>query len=133
MLNEREASLLSDRPDAVAAARALAERGCLVIVTRGDRGVVAVEPGGRCHETEAVPVHAPDTVGAGDLFTAAWLWADLASRPLDESLAVATSYAAWSLAAPGSRQKGLSRAAFLEAAGLSGDHGGWMREGSMTL
>ena len=121
--------LLSDRPDAVAAARALAERGCLVIVTRGDRGVVAVEPDGACHETEAVPVHAPDTVGAGDLFTAAWLWADLAGRPLDESLSIATSYAAWSLAAPGSRQKGLSRAAFVEAAGIRGDVEGWMREG----
>jgi len=129
ILNEREAMLLSDRPDAAAAARDLATRGCLVIVTRGDRGVVAVEPDGACHETEAVPVHAPDTVGAGDLFTAAWLWADLADRPLDESLAIATSYASRSLAAPGSRQKGLDRAAFLEAADIDGGGGGWMREG----
>jgi len=129
ILNEREAMLLSDRPDAAAAARDLAARGCLVIVTRGDRGVVAVEPDGACHETEAVPVHAPDTVGAGDLFTAAWLWADLADRPLDESLAIATSYASRSLAAPGSRQKGLDRAAFLEAADIDGGGGGWMREG----
>ena len=129
VLNEREAMLLSDEPDAATAARALATRGCLVIVTRGDRGVVAVEPDGACHETDAVPVHAPDTVGAGDLFTAAWLWADLADRPLDESLAIATSYAARSLAAPGSRQKGLGRAAFLAAAGIDGGGGGWMREG----
>jgi sugar/nucleoside kinase (ribokinase family) len=128
ILNEREAMLLSDRPDAPAAARDLATRGCLVIVTRGDRGVVAVEPDGACHATEAVPVHAPDTVGAGDLFTAAWLWGDLADRPLDESLRIATSYASRSLAAPGSRQKGLDRAAFLEAADIDGG-GGWMREG----
>jgi sugar/nucleoside kinase (ribokinase family) len=134
VLNEREAMELSSRADAVAAARDLAARGCLVIVTRGDRGVVAVDPDGACHETDAVPVHAPDTVGAGDLFTAAWLWANLAGRPLDESLAIATSYAAWSLAAPGSRQKGLSREAFLEVADIRGGVGGWMREGStMTL
>jgi sugar/nucleoside kinase (ribokinase family) len=134
VMNEREASLLSDRQDAAGAARDLAARGCLVIVTRGDRGVVAVDPGGACHETDAVPVHAPDTVGAGDLFTAAWLWADLAGRPLDESLVIATSYTAWSLAAPGSRQKGLSREAFLAAADMNGGVGGWMREGSrMTL
>jgi sugar/nucleoside kinase (ribokinase family) len=128
VLNEREATQLTDRSDSVSAARDLAGRGCLVIVTRGERGVVAVEPDGGCHETTAVPVHALDTVGAGDLFTAAWLWADLAGRPLDESLAIATSYAAWSLAAPGSRQKGLTRAAFLEVARGNQDSTGWMRE-----
>jgi len=128
VLNEREALQLTDGRDAASAADNLATRGCLVIVTRGERGVVAVDPDGACHETAAVPVHALDTVGAGDLFTAAWVWADLAGRPLDESLAVATSYAAHSLAAPGLRQKGLSRAAFLEAARAGGDSGDWMRE-----
>jgi sugar/nucleoside kinase (ribokinase family) len=128
VLNEREAIQLSDRSDAVAAARDLAARGCLVIVTRGEHGAVAVGPDGACHETGVVPVHALDTVGAGDLFTAAWLWADLAGRPLHESLAVAASYAAWSLAAPGSRQKGLTRAAFLEIAHSNQDSMGWMRE-----
>jgi ribokinase len=116
VMNEREAMQLADRSDVIGAARDLAARGCLVIVTRGDRGVVAIERDGRCHETAAVPVHALDTVGAGDLFTAAWLWADLDGRSLDESLAIATAYAAHSLAAPGAGQKGLSRAAFLEVA-----------------
>ena len=128
VMNEREAMQLSDRGDAVAAARDLAGRGCLVVVTRGERGVVAMSPDGGCHETPAVPVHALDTVGAGDLFTAAWLWADLAGRPLDESLAVATSYAANSLVAPGSRQKGLSRSAFVEIAAANGESWSWMPE-----
>ena len=114
VLNEREATQLTGRPDAVSAARDLAGRGCLVVVTRGDRGVVAVERDGTCHETAAVPVHALDTVGAGDLFLAAWLWADLEGHALGESLSIATAYAAHSLAAPASAQKGLSRAAFLE-------------------
>ena len=132
VLNEREAMQLADRSDAIAAARDLGARGCLVIVTRGDRGVVAMERNGQCHETAAVPVHALDTVGAGDLFTAAWLWADLAGRGLDESLDLATAYAAHSLAAPGAGQKGLSRTAFLETALLEvpidGNSGGWRRE-----
>jgi sugar/nucleoside kinase (ribokinase family) len=138
VLNEREATQLTDRSDAIAAAGDLAARGCLVIVTRGDRGVVATERTGRCHETAAVPVHALDTVGAGDLFTAAWIWADLAARPLDDSLGLATAYAAHSLAAPGAGQKGLSRAAFFETALLEapidGDWRGLEPGGSrMTL
>jgi len=128
VLNEREALQVSGRTDATAAARELATRGCLVVVTRGERGVVAVGPDGDCHETAGVPVHARDTVGAGDLFTAAWLWADLADRPLDESLAVATAYAAHSLAASGAGQKGLSRTAFLEVVQPSEGSGSWMRE-----
>ncbi len=121
VMNEREALQLTDRPDAVAAARDLAGRGCLVIVTCGDRGVVAVEPDGDCLAIPAVPVEVADTVGAGDLFTAAWIWADLGGHALDESLALATAYAASSLAAPGSGQKGLSRAAFLERGPISVD------------
>jgi len=128
VLNEREAMQLADRSDATTAARDLAGRGCLVIVTRGDRGVVAVTRDGECHQTAAVPVHALDTVGAGDLFTAAWLWADLGGRPLDESLSLATAYAAHSLAAPGAGQKGLSRTAFLETALLEVPTGAEDRE-----
>ena len=128
VLNEREAVGLTGRSSAVEAARSLAGRGCLVIVTRGASGVVAVEPGGACHEAAALPVAVRDSVGAGDLFTAAWLWADLAGRSLDESLAMATSYSARSLAASGNGQKGLSLAAFLEAADIDGSSGTWMRE-----
>jgi ribokinase len=127
-LNEREASGLSGRPDAVASARELAARGCPVIVTRGERGAVAATPDGAVAEASAVPVVALDTVGAGDLFTAAYIWADLEGRPLDERLAVATAYASHSLAAPGLRQKGLDRAAFLDAIGATTEPGSWMLE-----
>ena len=128
VMNEREATKLTGRTDAASAARELAARGCLVIVTRGERGVVAFRPDGTCIDAPAVPVVARDTVGAGDLFTAAWLWADLAGRPLDECLAVATAYTAHSLAAPGSGQKGLTRAAFLEVGQSSGEAASWMQE-----
>jgi sugar/nucleoside kinase (ribokinase family) len=128
VMNEREATQLSGRSNAADAARDLASRGCLVIVTRGDRGVVAVEPGGECREAPGTQLEVVDTLGAGDLFTAAWLWADLADRPLEESLAVAARYTAESLAAPGPRQKGLSRTAFLAIVDDPAEPRSWMRE-----
>jgi sugar/nucleoside kinase (ribokinase family) len=126
-LNEREAFHLSGRSDAADAARLLAERGCLVVVTRAVRGAVAACPDGRVAETPGLPVVALDTVGAGDLFTAAFIWADLAGRSLEESLDVSIAYASHSLAAPGLRQKGLSRAAFLDATRPT-PNGSWMLE-----
>jgi ribokinase len=127
-LNEREAFHLSGRSDAADAARLLAERGCLVVVTRGARGAAAAHPDGRVAEASGLPVVALDTVGAGDLFTAAFIWADLAGRPLEDCLEVSTAYASHSLAAPGSRQKGLTLAAFLDAA-RPAPHGSWKLEG----
>jgi hypothetical protein len=127
-LNEREAFNLSGRATAADAARELAA-DCLVVVTRGERGAAAALPDGQVVETPGVPVHALDTVGAGDLFTAAFVWADLADRSLAECLSVATAYASHSLAASSSTQKGLSRAAFLDAFGSTSDPERWMQEG----
>jgi sugar/nucleoside kinase (ribokinase family) len=59
----------------------------------------------------------PDTVGAGDLFTAAFIWADLRDLPVEECLRLATAYASLSLARPSRRQKGLTSSAFREAIG----------------
>jgi ribokinase len=127
-LNEREAFHLSERSNAADAARLLSERGCLVVVTRGARGAAAAYPDGRVADAAGLPVHALDTVGAGDLFTAAFIWADLAGRPLEDCLEVATAYASHSLAAPGSRQKGLTLATFLDAA-RPAPQGSWKLEG----
>ena len=128
VLNEREALQLSGRSEAADAARQLAERGCLVVVTRAAHGAIAVCPGGPVVAEPGVPVVALDTVGAGDLFTAAFVWADLADRSLEECLAVGTTYASHSLAAPGGRQKGLSRTAYLEATRSSTPPDSWMLE-----
>jgi sugar/nucleoside kinase (ribokinase family) len=123
-VNEREAVHLADLTDAADAARRLAERGCPVVVTRGARGALVAAPDGALAEAQGVPVVALDTVGAGDLFAAAYIWADLGGRSVDERLVVATTYASRSLAAPGARQKGLTRAAFLDAAGAILDAAG---------
>ena len=115
VLNEREARDITGRSDAVAAAAELAARGCLVVVTRGANGAAAAKPDGSILESAAVRRGAQDTVGAGDLFTAAFIWADLLGRSVDDRLNLATAYASLSLAEPVPRQKGLAAAAFWEA------------------
>jgi sugar/nucleoside kinase (ribokinase family) len=116
-LNEREALHLTDATNAsdpTEAARELARRGCPVVVTRGAHGALVATPDGAVVAAPGVPVVVLDTVGAGDLFAAAFIWADLTGRSLADRLAVATAYAAESLAAPGGRQKGLPRTAFAD-------------------
>jgi sugar/nucleoside kinase (ribokinase family) len=55
-----------------------------------------------------------DTTGAGDLFAAAYVWADLAGRPLEERLRLATRYASLSLERATDRQKGIALRDFLD-------------------
>jgi sugar/nucleoside kinase (ribokinase family) len=128
VMNEREASRLSGCAEPADAARQLAGRGCLVVVTLGARGALAALPEGRLLESPGRPIVAIDTVGAGDLFTAAFIWADLADRSLEESLALASAYASHSLAAPSPRQKGLERSAFVDAMGWATASPRWMLE-----
>ena len=113
-VNEREAHQLTGHAAAAAAAE-LASRGCLVVVTRGAEGATAATPDGHIVEVPAVVTDPPDTVGAGDLFTAAFIWADLRDLPFEECLRLATAYASHSLAHPSRRQKGLTASAFREA------------------
>jgi ribokinase len=119
VLNEREARDLTGLSDTLEAVANLAAGGCLVIVTRGADGAAAAMPDGRVFEAIAVAADAQDTVGAGDLFTAAFIWADLLGRPLDERLNVATAYASLSLARPSPGQKGLTAAAFRDVLAAS--------------
>jgi sugar/nucleoside kinase (ribokinase family) len=116
-VNEREARQLTGRAAPAEAAAELASRGCLVVVTRGADGAIAATPDGHIVEVPAVVTDPPDTVGAGDLFTAAFIWADLQDLPLEECLRLATAYASLSLAHPSRRQKGLAASAFREALG----------------
>jgi len=127
LLNEREAQDLTGLSDTVEAGKLLAARGCIVIVTRGARGAVAAMPDGQVVEAPAIITDAPDTVGAGDLFTAAFIWADLLGRPLDERMNIATAYASLSLARPAPRQRGLSAAAFRDAIAVTEAPMGWLQ------
>jgi hypothetical protein len=98
ILNDREARGLGGTADREEAGRRLAALGTTVIVTCGREGAFATEADGRVVWTGAPAVDVDDPTGAGDLFTAAYVWADLHGRSLEERMALASTYASLSLA-----------------------------------
>jgi len=106
--NEVEAAALSGLPvGSVAEAMVAAERlrggrdGC-VLVTLGERGVVAATPGGTRHYP-ARPVVAVDTTAAGDTFIGGLCAALVAGRALADAIADAQEAAAISVTRPGAQ------------------------------
>lgn len=80
------------------AARALAERVPLVVVTDGARGAIAIDSQtGEEARVSAVSVDALDATGAGDVFCAALLVGDLQDWPLAQRLRFAALSAALSV------------------------------------
>jgi sugar/nucleoside kinase (ribokinase family) len=114
ILNEREAQGLTGRSDVAGAAARLAALGTTVVVTLGAGGATAVDPEGQVVQVAAPLADIRDTTGAGDLFAAAYVWADLAGHPLDERLRLATSYASVSLERATDRQKGITLRDFMD-------------------
>ncbi|MDA4892716.1 PfkB family carbohydrate kinase [Streptomyces sp. MS2A] len=88
--NEREAMAYTRTDDPVSAARALAERVPLVVVTRGGDGVVAIDAASGAEViVPALPVRVLDPTGAGDVFAAALVRAGLLGLPLGDQAAFA--------------------------------------------
>jgi sugar/nucleoside kinase (ribokinase family) len=108
ILNQREAMGLTGQDDARSAAGHLASLGTTVVVTLGAAGALAVEPDGRTAEVAAPKADVADATGAGDLFVSAYIWADLAGRPVEERLRLATSYASLSLERATDQLKGIT-------------------------
>ncbi|RKQ90695.1 sugar/nucleoside kinase (ribokinase family) [Solirubrobacter pauli] len=96
LVNEREALLLSGAPDAETAAAQLAQAAPVAIVTLGPDGALAAGAEGTVH-VEGVAVEAVDTTGAGDLFAAAYVWADHWGAALEQRLRWAVLYASLSV------------------------------------
>jgi sugar/nucleoside kinase (ribokinase family) len=96
LANREEALRLTGETDLDAAALALAELGETAVVTSGADGAVAAAAG-QIVAAPAPRVEAHDTTGAGDLFVAAYVWADLAGLPLQERVRRAAVYAALSV------------------------------------
>ena len=117
VLNEREAIGLTGRIDTHEAAGQLASLGTTVVVTRGGAGALAIEPDGRTIEVAAPLAAVADATGAGDLFMAAYVWADLAGHPLEERLRLATRYASLSLERATDQLKGITLDEFRELIG----------------
>ncbi len=96
--NAEEAMRYTGRDCPRAAARALAERVPLAVVTLGPQGAYAVDSAsGETAELPAVPVDALDTTGAGDVFAAGFVTGSLAGWPLPDRLAFAGLTAALSV------------------------------------
>ncbi len=96
LINEREARVLTGSDDPGAAARALGDRVGRVVVTLGARGALEWS-GGELVAVEGIAVEAVDTTGAGDLFAAAYVWADLRGAGARERLRWAVLYASLSV------------------------------------
>jgi len=97
LVNESEALRLTGAADAETAASALAATGAeAVVVTLGRRGAVEWAGGTLLH-APAPELDAVDTTGAGDLFAAAYVFADLAGASRDERLVHAGLYAGLSV------------------------------------
>jgi sugar/nucleoside kinase (ribokinase family) len=97
--NHSEASFLTGIDDPGQAAEALARHCPTVVVTLADKGAICAGSHGLLRQS-APSVTAVDANGAGDLFTAAWVWADLAGMPVEERLRLAVTYAAMSVRVP---------------------------------
>jgi ribokinase len=96
LANRSEAERLTGKPNPEEAALALAEVVQTAVVTCGPDGAVAASDGA-VHTAPAPTVEVVDTTGAGDLFTAAYVWGDLEGLPLEERLRRAVVYASRSV------------------------------------
>jgi sugar/nucleoside kinase (ribokinase family) len=114
--NHSEASFLTGIDDPGQAAEALTRHCPTVVVTLADEGAICAGSHGLLRQS-APSVTAVDTNGAGDLFTAAWVWADLAGMPVGERLRLAVTYAAMSVRVPTTLAGALTIDEFRDIAG----------------
>ena len=96
LFNEVETLTLAALEDPVDAAREIRlgmKKGATVVVKRGPQGALAIAPDGALFEAPAPDVRVVDTIGAGDVFNAAFLAALARDRPLASCLSLATQVA----------------------------------------
>jgi sugar/nucleoside kinase (ribokinase family) len=96
LANEAEALALTGQPNAEAAVQALSKGAQTAVVTLGPYGALGASGDTLIH-VPAPDSEVRDTTGAGDLFVAAYVWADLAGMDLADRLRWSTLYASRSL------------------------------------
>ncbi|WP_416799013.1 PfkB family carbohydrate kinase [Ciceribacter azotifigens] len=96
LLNEIETTTLAGLGDPADAARNLLSQmpdGSIVVVKRGPEGAIAIGTGGDLVSVAAPSVTVVDTIGAGDVFNAAFLASLARQEPLEACLAAGTTVA----------------------------------------
>jgi len=96
LFNEVETVTLAGTPspeDAAREIRSSMRQGATFVVKRGPRGAIAIGPDGALVEATAPDVRVVDTIGAGDVFNAAFLAALAQEQPLSACLSAATHVA----------------------------------------
>jgi sugar/nucleoside kinase (ribokinase family) len=115
--NEGEIQSLNQIDNFEKAVAATAGKVRTLVVTRSEKGAIAIQNGTR-HEVAAVPVpHVIDTTGAGDLFAAGFLTGYLSGRPVGDSLAMGAAAAAEIISHYGARPEADLKALMAENLG----------------
>jgi sugar/nucleoside kinase (ribokinase family) len=113
--NEYEACRLAESEDAAGAADILSEKVPVLVIKRGDKGVLA-RKGRECFEVAASKVGAVDTIGAGDSFDAGFLHKFIRGAKLEDCLRFGNLTGAFSTTRQGGTEAfrdSAHRAAFL--------------------
>ncbi|MGH3170474.1 MAG: carbohydrate kinase family protein [Trebonia sp.] len=125
--NHVEAMAYARAPDPETAAKILAERVPMVVVTRGAHGAIAIDSArGETAEISGIPVTAVDPTGAGDVFVAAFMSALRHDWDLRTCLRFANLCAAYSVTGTGgatAAPRVSDLAAFVESHRVYGDWG----------
>ena len=100
VVNEREALGLSGKDTVAEAGAILAERVETVVVTLAGEGAISVSNGATITVSAERVEHPADTTGAGDLLTAAYIWADLNGAEPEDRLRWAVLYAGLAVTTP---------------------------------
>jgi sugar/nucleoside kinase (ribokinase family) len=99
-VNQREVLGLTGLEDVDEAAASLAELAGTVVVTLAAEGAIAQSGDETFRASAEVVEHPSDTTGAGDLLTAAYIWADLREAEPADRLRWAVLYASLAVSTP---------------------------------
>jgi len=94
--NENELAALTGKGDFEAGLAELAPKVPVLVVTRSEKGAVAITGENRAEVSALSIDQVVDTTGAGDLFAAGFLFGHVRGRPLDECLRLG-SVCAWEI------------------------------------
>ena len=119
-VNRREASVLTGADKPEEAARLLAEVAETVVVTLGPDGAFGMVEGEAVSVAGEPTGRVIDATGAGDLFAAAYTWADLLGAEPEARMRWANLYAALSVTAPTGVGGAVTRAKLEEEAEIRG-------------